>query len=174
MFDTSWGAWFVCDGGLNRTQLALRAPNALNWRPDFLPHSLSSFTLHHTSRWNGTGCSSARWKVHCNAGHWHHDDKMLYLRRESRYRQAGRRGDRVRACENKRQFLSWIEHWPFTLIVPQVVLVYPAPGQVEIVPGKLWDSVIATIRNAIKGTYTQSCIMHFKRNGATWSTTNLG
>ncbi|XP_038121855.1 putative glycerol kinase 5 [Culex quinquefasciatus] len=31
-----------------------------------------------------------------------------------------------------------------------VVLVYPAPGQVEIVPGKLWDSVIATIRNAIK------------------------
>lgn len=31
-------------------------------------------------------------------------------------------------------------------------------------PGKLWDSVIATIRNAIKGTYTAACIMHFKRN----------
>ncbi|XP_029726294.2 putative glycerol kinase 5 [Aedes albopictus] len=32
----------------------------------------------------------------------------------------------------------------------QVELVYPAPGQVEIVPSQLWDSVISTIANAIK------------------------
>ncbi|XP_053687972.1 putative glycerol kinase 5 [Sabethes cyaneus] len=31
----------------------------------------------------------------------------------------------------------------------QVQLVYPSPGQVEIVPNQLWDSVIKTIQNAI-------------------------